>query len=465
MEKNKVSLQEPHDLVALGHYTTLIQNVMSNINDNGKSPTPPKKLIERLPVLMRLLSLLQQRFLSQNHAQLMEPPQLASKVTSHENEAQCDNLRNNIKPHHAQKIHSTPNSIEEIYSMLEDAAASIPEAEEVEGPVALAPSVCKTKLGKISGSVLRKRRRRRCRNAEKFEENIRPPSAHLSSSNLSNSTDSKDLIGNELWLTSSLTASLRTKAVEKNQIDDDIDLYGMEGMGDNDEDEDKDTRNNSSKFLRLSNTNDKRLEKPLSMVETSDDSQEVTMGLILLEIVELIVKSLDQQNLISNDIIIANMKCARLGHTITDLDKSGIYFTQNTTFFKSENKAIQTSAEIATKKDSILSSTDTDSLSALLSTTIPVLMYHAPVLRHRHVANVLCRSVVPQAVSIISRLAENSPAASSSLTRGCIDAYCHSFLAASKTETVVRKSIIQKSTAAVKSIADLSARECANVKR
>jgi len=448
-------LAHPHDLIALGHYPALIRNVMDNEGKNDRVSIPSEQLSERLPILMRLLSLLQQRYLPQNQPKLSQTSVLVSKELPNKKE-ENDKCNNNVC-NELNRIRAPSANIEEIYSMLEDVAASIPEAEEVEDPVSLAPSVCKAKLGRSAGVILRKRRR--CCSNFKMVDEVRPSSANSSSSALSKSTESNGLITTELWITSPLVASLKNTPGEKSKNSNDIDLDGME-----DENEDEETEGNeTSKFQRLGSLKKAREKRRNSIAEIVEDSQEVTMGLVLSEIIELIVKYLDQQNIVSNNVVATNLELARLGHKILDNNTSSTYYKQDhiPTIGKSAAPCIQ----ITTKSDSVISSTESDNLSELLSTIIPVLMYHAPVLRHQHIANVLCRSAIPRAAEIILHLAINCPAASSSLARGCIDAYFDSIIGSSKAEAAVQKLIILESTAAMKAIAGLSPRECANIKR
>eukprot|EP00804_Cyclotella_cryptica_P010226 CCRYP_016701-RB/>CCRYP_016701-RB protein AED:0.07 eAED:0.07 QI:60/0.66/1/1/0.66/0.5/4/103/1342 len=58
-----------------------------------------------------------------------------------------------------------------------------------------------------------------------------------------------------------------------------------------------------------------------------------------------------------------------------------------------------------------------------LSVMVICLMYHAPVLRHDHVATALCRAAVPQAANLIKHMAANCPVAAPCLLRGVIKAY------------------------------------------
>lgn len=58
-----------------------------------------------------------------------------------------------------------------------------------------------------------------------------------------------------------------------------------------------------------------------------------------------------------------------------------------------------------------------------LPATVSALMHFAPVLRHEHLANALCRSAVPRGPEIVASLAANCPPASPCLLRGCVDAH------------------------------------------
>jgi len=96
-------------------------------------------------------------------------------------------------------------------------------------------------------------------------------------------------------------------------------------------------------------------------------------------------------------------------------------------------------------------------------------MHHAPVLRHNHLANALCRAAsgIPQAAEIVRRCAANCPVASQALLRGCLDAY------RSAVEVEIEDScggdnfsrgVIGQCVAdCVMGIADLSRRECSHV--
>lgn len=74
---------------------------------------------------------------------------------------------------------------------------------------------------------------------------------------------------------------------------------------------------------------------------------------------------------------------------------------------------------IATSSNSPLSETELHRLVILL----PVLMEHAPILRHEHVASALCRAEVSQSPKLIETMGANCPPATSCLLRGCISAY------------------------------------------
>ncbi|KAL7480482.1 hypothetical protein ACHAW6_006172 [Cyclotella cf. meneghiniana] len=113
-----------------------------------------------------------------------------------------------------------------------------------------------------------------------------------------------------------------------------------------------------------------------------------------------------------------------------------------------------------------------------LSVMVLTLMYHAPVLRHEHVANALCRAGASQASSLIKHMAANCPVAIPCLLRGVIKAYKlakrYKYLKPKALSDVTDEAdsigsgpevsdIIQTSLKSAKSIASLSPSEACSV--
>jgi len=140
---------------------------------------------------------------------------------------------------------------------------------------------------------------------------------------------------------------------------------------------------------------------------------------------------------------------------------------------------------LALKSDSLFAETHELSSSlgggwSRLSVVIPTLMHHAPILRHEHVANALCRATAPQAPTLIKDMAANCPSATQCLLQGCITAYQlaekFELLSSSKKTTeeadphtlsdlAVAKNIMRASVESAKYLASLSCREALNVIR
>uniref|UniRef100_A0A7S4M5P6 Uncharacterized protein n=1 Tax=Odontella aurita TaxID=265563 RepID=A0A7S4M5P6_9STRA len=105
----------------------------------------------------------------------------------------------------------------------------------------------------------------------------------------------------------------------------------------------------------------------------------------------------------------------------------------------SSKSAVTTTVALPVKSDSVLAepaAEDGQSAAPMggadLPATVSAIMHYAPVLRHEHLANALCRSAVPCGPDIVASLAANCPPAVPPLLRGCIDAH----LAASSASTL-----------------------------
>ncbi|KAL3924619.1 MAG: hypothetical protein SGILL_000933 [Bacillariaceae sp.] len=91
-----------------------------------------------------------------------------------------------------------------------------------------------------------------------------------------------------------------------------------------------------------------------------------------------------------------------------------------------------------------------------LGSTVSAIMYHAPVLRSKHVASALCRASLQQTGDLLSRLAANCPASTPALLLGCIETY---------SMAIQNKHIAIAETAkeCVTALAKLSRTECTRV--
>lgn len=128
---------------------------------------------------------------------------------------------------------------------------------------------------------------------------------------------------------------------------------------------------------------------------------------------------------------------------------------------------------ISVKPDSLLAerpaTTGTDDIFGSwnsgndMTATVPTLLHYAPVLRYEHLANALCRSAVPQCISILIRMAANCPASSACVVRGCLKAYeaAMALISSNSCPNSIKSahSIIKCCKSSIKGISNLSKRE------
>jgi hypothetical protein len=95
-----------------------------------------------------------------------------------------------------------------------------------------------------------------------------------------------------------------------------------------------------------------------------------------------------------------------------------------------------------------------------LPSTVSALLHHAPYLPARSVAEAMCRAGVPQAPSIVSRIAANDPSATAGLIAGCLD----SLLGHHHNHSHHAMLSLSAARGALRSLALLSPRELARVR-
>jgi len=123
---------------------------------------------------------------------------------------------------------------------------------------------------------------------------------------------------------------------------------------------------------------------------------------------------------------------------------------------------VEDSIKYVSGKDNTLGFHHNNRSSDDLSSTVIFLLHRAPVLRHNHVANALCRSRSPQAPLIIERMVANCPTASQAILRGCLDAY-HAVELDSSIDDTSHQEILNIVKNSLGAIAALSASEASHV--
>ncbi|KAL9188690.1 hypothetical protein ACHAXT_007068 [Thalassiosira profunda] len=196
----------------------------------------------------------------------------------------------------------------------------------------------------------------------------------------------------------------------------------------------------------------------------NDDFTEVRR--VLRDLLALVKASL------RTDCKAVGMSSARMVEGVTDDAGPSSSSEQSSSFLTETGFA---SPGLALKSDSPLAETDEGHSSIggrpSLAAVVAVLMQNAPLLRHEHVANALCRAAAPQAPTVIHAMAANAPAATQGLLRGCITAYRLAVKYEARkadenpTNLSEAKDIVCTAVASTTKLATLSRREAINVIR
>mmetsp|Transcript_11755 Transcript_11755/g.23398 ORF Transcript_11755/g.23398 Transcript_11755/m.23398 type:complete len:1347 (+) Transcript_11755:48-4088(+) len=364
----------------------------------------------RLPLLLRWLSA------AQSFASLSFPFDPSSE--QHQGEtAKMDELR--------------PDP-DRIVPLLEDVAASHPDAENVEVLVStLAPSVCRDSVGKLPLLTRRNNGLAPCRGYKKSYDSWNTSSLDKALEILSypnsHQSHSKRKLDRDQDSTYRGSKRQKSELIEENDMDDDISADEMENS---DAHPSVTHRQMSSEtpghatdlanFFALASS-------------AANDSHESAMKKTLQELLGLVSSSLiscDAKMMGNNSETNDEDGGGKVGGAGTenenDGEQMGASSSAKSNRFFSETGFL--APGISIKSDSLFAESKAIASSSgggwsKLSVMVPALMHHAPIIRHEHVANALCRGAVPQAPILIVHMAANCPSAIPSLLRGCVTAY------------------------------------------
>lgn len=428
-----------HDLVALGDFKKALDKTFDVSSQDRTSPKDSETL--RLPLFLRLLS-------SSQHLSFTDSDDEQAEISSQE------------------------RYINGIVNLLEMVAASHRTAEHIDHLASfLAPDACRP-VSRLLSIPLRRKRKLVSISIEDTGDASVPQKMEavfgkgvVVTENNINGNQSFATTGWDDSALKKICGDTGKKENEENDSESQEDALGDKDDQSQDEDDLEDENDESSSRptttkrsnvdLSMESPSPKRKRKRgISILDRKSleesDLPESTVCKILLEILSLVSSSLRPISRISG------MPSNRdTEHDDDDDEKDDAETLSGRSYSKSAAAIKLLPASLLSEEQAFGSTIDSE-----LSSTIVTLMYHAPIIRHEHLSNALCRASVPHCATIIKHLAANSPAASTALIKGCINAILPDFGDCDETDAAI--DIMQCAKDSIKSIASLSSREALN---